>query len=156
MRKTFRVTIDDDVKKLHSVTDSDIQFAIMAYLNDPDGWAVYGYSFELVQKNEDILIRLSSPRTITKVCGLEGNLSCAELGGHNMYLNSNRWFYGAKQSKQSLENYRQYMVSHEVGHILGYGHEKCPCAGCDAPIMMQQTKGIGKCIPNIKVKPNNK
>jgi predicted Zn-dependent protease len=73
-----------------------------------------------------------------------------------MYLNSERWFYGSKESKLRLDDYRQYMVSHEIGHILGFDHEKCPCRSCKAPIMMQQTLGIGKCIPNTKITKHGK
>ena len=69
-----------------------------------------------------------------------------------MYLNYDRWINGSPASKLDLEDYRQYMVSHEIGHILGKGHKKCPCKGCHAPIMMQQTLGIEQCIPNINVK----
>lgn len=93
---------------------------------------------------------------VTKMCGLPSGLSCAELGGHNMYLNADRWFRGSIKSGQGVENYRQYLVSHEVGHILGHEHKKCPCSGCKAPIMMQQTLGLNKCVPNIKVRTNNK
>ena len=157
MRKTFRVSIDEDVLKKYFIRNHDqISLAITAYLNDPDGWAKDGYFFEPVTEHEDILIRLSSPRTVTKICGLPSNLSCAELGGRNMYLNADRWFRGSIKSGQGVENYRQYMVSHEVGHILGHEHKKCPCSGCKAPIMMQQTIGIDKCVPNIKVRTNNK
>jgi hypothetical protein len=109
-----------------------------------------GYFFMPVPANGDVLIRLSSPETIQKVCG-DGSLSCAEMGGKRMYLNAHRWFHGASKSKLSLDNYRQYMVSHEIGHILGFDHEQCPCVGCPAPIMMQQTNGIGQCKPNTKV-----
>ena len=128
-----------------------IAYDIGIYLNDPDGWAKHGYFFEPVDSREDVLIRLSSPKTIASICGLEGNLSCAELGGRHMYLNADRWFHGATESKLPLERYRQYMVSHEIGHILGHEHAKCPCKGCPAPIMMQQTKGIGNCKPNTSV-----
>jgi hypothetical protein len=157
MKKTFRVSVDDDVKKKYFIHQPlQFAFAIMVYLNDPDGWAKHGFFFEPVTEREDILIRLSSPRTIAETCGLPKNLSCAELGGANIYLNADRWFHGSKKSGQGVEDYRQYMVSHEVGHILGHGHKKCPCVGCKAPIMMQQTKGIGKCVPNIKVDSKNK
>ena len=44
------------------------------------------------------------------------------------------------------------MVSHEMGHILGKGHKNCKGLGYYAPIMLQQTLGIGKCIPNTNVK----
>lgn len=157
MRKTFRIVIDEDVSKKYFIRNPDqISIAITAYLNDPDGWATHGYFFDPVEDHEDILIRLSSPRTVTKMCGLPSGLSCAELGGHNMYLNADRWFRGSIKSGQGVENYRQYLVSHEVGHILGHEHKKCPCSGCKAPIMMQQTLGLNKCVQNIKVRTNNK
>jgi hypothetical protein len=144
---TFRTEVDNDVK----YNPEDFLFYVTAYLNDPDGWNSKGYTFQLVDKDEDVLIYLSSPKTIQKECGLPNNLSCAELNGKHMYLNADRWIRGAKKSKLSLDDYRQYMVSHEIGHILGFEHKHCPCVGCKAPIMMQQTLGIGKCIPNTKV-----
>jgi len=149
-RIKVRLVIDDEVKEKHNI--SDVKFLLFTYLNYPEGWAKHGYFFEPTSlKNEDVLVRLSNPKTIKAICGLEGNLSCAELGGKKMYLNSDRWFHGSKKSKLSLEDYRQYMVSHEMGHILGYEHETCPCKNCPAPIMMQQTKGIGQCSPNIRI-----
>ena len=69
------------------------------YLNDPDGWNSRGYVFEPVNTSEDVLIRLVMPDVIEQMCGLPSNLSCAELGGHNMYLNAYRWFHGAKKSQ---------------------------------------------------------
>jgi hypothetical protein len=91
------------------------------------------------------------PKTIEKKCGLPTNLSCAELGGRFVFLNASRWFHGSSESKLPLEDYRQYMISHEIGHILGFDHKKCPCIGCKAPIMMQQTLGIGECEPSTSV-----
>jgi hypothetical protein len=148
----FRVIVDEDVrKKYHIRFPAQFEFYVTAYLNDPNGWSTKGYSFEPVSSNEDVLIRLSSKNTIEDKCGIPSNLSCAELNGKHMYLNADRWFHGSKASKLDLDNYRQYMVSHEIGHILGFDHETCPCVGCKAPIMMQQTLGIGKCIPNTKI-----
>lgn len=148
----IRVSIDEDVKQKYSIRmPAQIEFYIAAYLNDPDGWSTKGYFFEPVTSNEDVLIRLVTPSTIEAHCGVPSNLSCAELNGRHVYLNAERWIHGSKLSKLSLEHYRQYLVSHEIGHILGFDHEKCPCVGCKAPVMMQQTLGIGKCIPNTKV-----
>jgi hypothetical protein len=155
MRITFFSSIDDDVKKKYSLLNSDerqFDFYVMCYLNSPDGWSQDGYFFEPVKYNPKVIIRLSLSDTIAKQCGLSGELSCAELGGKHMYLNAKRWFEGSKESKLNLEDYRQYMLSHEMGHILGKGHTYCRCKGCHAPIMMQQTKGIGQCIPNTNVK----
>lgn len=153
--KTIKVVItpDEDVIYKYSIRNpAQIEFFVTAYLNDPDGWSKKGYFFMPVAAHGDVLIRLSSPETIMKTCGLSKGLSCAELGGKYMYLNADRWFHGASKSKLSLDNYRQYMVSHEIGHILGFDHEECPCKGCPAPIMMQQTLGIGQCKPSTKVR----
>jgi hypothetical protein len=154
MRKRIKikVLVDPDVQKKYSIPSGQIEFYVVTYLNDPDGWSTKGYFFEPVSLNEDVAIHLSSQSTIDKNCGLEGKLSCAELGGKTMWLNADRWYHGAPKSKLSLDNYRQYMVSHEMGHILGFDHTQCPCKNCPAPIMMQQTKGIGDCKPNTKVR----
>jgi hypothetical protein len=152
MKVHVKISVDEDVVRKYRITDtSAIVFLILVYLNDPSGWGHHGYWFEQVEHGQKVHIRLSSDETVTSECGLKGKLSCAILGGNKMWLNAERWFHGAAKSKLSLDDYRQYMVSHEMGHILGHEHTKCPCKGCKAPIMMQQTLGIGQCKPNTSV-----
>jgi hypothetical protein len=134
--------------------DSDVrypaaQFAreIAIYLADPDGW---GQFYDFVEDRSGKHIRLCSPHTVKREGCEDDALSCAILGGNMIWLNANRWMHGSKASKLSLEQYRQYMVTHEMGHSLGYEHVKCPGSG-PAPLMMQQTLGIGKCTPNTKL-----
>lgn len=153
---TFHVSVDPDVIQKYNIYNAgerQIDFYIMVYLNSPDGWSQDGYHFEPAEKYKaNVLIRLSLSKTITRICGVSPMLSCATLGGRDMYLCAERWFHGAPKSGLKLEDYRQYMVSHEMGHILGKEHEKCPGKGKPAPIMLQQTMGIGECIPNTNVK----
>ena len=63
-------------------------------------------------------------------------------------LNAGRWRDGAPAFAGTLMRYRRFMANHEVGHALGHGHRDCPAAGAPAPVMMQQTKGVGSCRPN--------
>ena len=155
-KKTYHVSIDDDVLKkyrIHNTGERQIDFYIMIYLNSPDGWSQDGYFFEPVEKYKaDVWIRMSLSKTIEEICGNSPMLSCAFLGGKHMYLCAELWFGGAENSGLDIQDYRQYMVSHEMGHILGKEHAKCPRKGAKAPVMMQQTLGIGECIPNTNVK----
>lgn len=155
--KSFSVFIIMKVVRYSIVIDPDVRFSkkefardIAIYLSDPNGWESKGYQFEEVSANPDVIIHMTSPAGLEKV-GCESNLSCAELGGKHLRVNSLRWTSGAEPSKLDLLNYRQYLVSHEMGHILGHDHTTCPGPGRPAPIMMQQTKGIGKCRPNTHV-----
>lgn len=125
---------------------------VQMYLADPDGWESHGYEFVYVEKNPSVIVHLCTPAQIREAGCPSASLSCAEMGGHHMRLNSALWSGSMRNhSKLPLEEYRQYMVSHEMGHILGHDHAKCPAPGAPAPIMMQQTLGIGACSPNTRV-----
>jgi hypothetical protein len=126
------------------------QFAkeVAIYLADPDGWAQHHTFVETPDSGKHI--RLCEPTTLKAEGCMDDALSCAILGGDKIWLNYARWMKGAAPSKLPLERYRQYMVSHEMGHSLGYDHAKCPGKG-PAPVMMQQTLGIGACTPNTAI-----
>lgn len=140
-----------------TIVDSDVEYdsakfrkEVKAYLSDPNGWKSEGYVF-VRSASPAVEIHLSSPQTLATNGCHDQTLSCAELGGRHMYLNAQRWMTGAAPSKLPLHEYRQYMVTHEMGHILGHDHVACPGKGQPAPLMMQQTLGIGKCKPNTKL-----
>lgn len=139
----YRTSVDPDVDYPESTFAEDVAI----YLADPDGWGRY-YTFVVSPRGKHI--RLCRPAAIRANGCEEDQLSCAVLGGDKIWLNSDRWIKGSKPSRLPLGKYRQYMVSHEMGHSLGYEHAKCPNGG-PAPVMMQQTLGIGKCSPNTKL-----
>lgn len=97
----------------------------------------------------DFRVALARPSTTDHLCYpyiTRGIYSCAS--GGRAVLNLMRWRRGADAYRGNLRAYRVYLVNHEVGHLLGRGHQYCPAAGARAPVMMQQTKGVGSCRPN--------
>lgn len=120
-------------------------------LQDPKSWAANGLAtFERVDDDSaDMRIIVATPETTDKLCApLETNGEVSCRNGANVVLNAKRWAFGAEAYGKDVINYRRYLVNHEVGHFLGYEHVDCPGEGEPAPVMMQQTKGIGACRTN--------
>jgi hypothetical protein len=145
-RITYSVVVDPDVN--FSLQDFARDVAIC--LADPNGWESKGYRFFQVRRNPQVSIRLTSKSGLRKI-GCDDTLSCAELGGNEIRINADNWKHGSAKSGQNLDGYRQYVISHEIGHILGHDHAKCPGKGQLAPIMLQQTLGLHGCLPNTNV-----
>jgi hypothetical protein len=118
------------------------------------GWTARGErSMQRVADPAAAAIRVvvATPATVDRFCGrvgldTGGRLSCWD--GRRAMLNLTRWQTGVAPFHTDLEVYRRYLVSHEVGHGLGYGHVGCPAAGALAPVMVQQSKGLFGCRPN--------
>lgn len=117
-------------------------------LNDVRGWS--GVTFRQVDDSPyTIRVILASPAKVDALCWpliTGGIFSCRN--GNTINLNFWRWETGAEPFNGDLTTYRQYLVNHEVGHALGFGHVGCPGAGQLAPVMMQQTKYTAPCVPN--------
>ncbi|XVX19179.1 DUF3152 domain-containing protein [Actinomycetota bacterium] len=98
-------------------------------------------------RTPDVRVTLASPTTTDKLCApltTRGEVSCWNKG--RAVINTRRWMEGADAYGQNLARYRTYLISHEVGHGLGHGHEDCPAKGKRAPVMLQQTLGLQGCV----------
>ena len=71
-----------------------------------------------------------TPGTTDRLCApllTRGEVSCQN--GNRVVLNAKRWLLGADAYGTDLKNYRRYLVNHEFGHYIGYGHVECPGDG---------------------------
>ncbi len=118
-------------------------------LADPRSWGHAGaIAFQRVDHGPvEVQVVLASPATTDRMCrplSTNGIYSCGN--GPTAVINGMRWLRGADAYAGHLALYRQYVVNHEVGHTIGHGHQGCPAPGRLAPVMMQQTIGIGRCV----------
>lgn len=131
---------------------------VVPMLQHPLGWAHQGYTFDVVtsvaaatRAKPLITITLTPQHVLDRDFPqfAKDRLSLCNMVTREIFLNEARWLdqYDDNRSNLSLPAYRAYMVQHEVGHALGFGHTKCKQPGAKCPIMVQQTRGTGGCAP---------
>lgn len=152
----YRVLIEENL----DLDPEDTGGEIAATLDDERSWTGDGsVRFQLVEPGDDVdfTIYVVTPATTDVLCAplrTRGEVSCRN--GDSVVLNAKRWVHGAEAYGDEVGEYRRYLVNHEVGHRLGYDHVECPGEGEPAPIMLQQTKGVGACEPHPWVKPSDR
>jgi hypothetical protein len=125
---------------------------IQGILDDKRSWRGTGrWRFELTPVGQSATLHayIVTPDTTDRLCApylTRGEVSCQN--GNRVVLNAKRWLLGVDSYGSDLTNYRRYLVNHEFGHALGKHHVDCPGPGRLAPVMMQQTKGLGACRKN--------
>ena len=145
---TVRVEVEDGL----AVDGAVFAATVMATLNDPRGWGADGsVSFARTDSDADIRVVLASPDKVDAMCAplrTVGEYSCGRYG--HAALNYTRWVTGTSETLTGadLATYREYLVNHEVGHLLGHPHRSCPADGEAAPIMQQQSVRIAPCVLN--------
>lgn len=144
--RTVRVEVEDGLL----VDGPAFAATVMATLNDPRGWGADGsLSFARTDGDAEMRVILASPATVDDLCApldTGGEVSCGTNG--RAVLNLRRWVLATAEYAADKAAYRQYLVNHEVGHLLGHRHERCPGAGQRAPLMQQQSYKAAPCTPN--------
>ena len=123
---------------------------ITSILNDPRGWNnITEKEFLLVSEEDaDFTFIFSSPDKTDELCApLETNGIYSCRNEEEIIINYFRWENGAIDFGNDMRTYRLYLINHETGHILGWGHTGCPKDGALAPVMMQQSKTTDGCTP---------
>jgi hypothetical protein len=148
--RRFRVAVEDG-----SGEDADaFGEAVEAALGDGRSWIGSG-RLRLQRVPEaaasEFTVYLATPATSERMCaetGLRtlGYSSCRTP--RRVIINSARWWSAVPGYGADRAVYRSYVVNHETGHELGYGHEPCPGPGQVAPVMQQQTLGLAGCVAN--------
>ncbi|WP_432488849.1 DUF3152 domain-containing protein [Kineococcus sp. SYSU DK018] len=148
--RTLRVEVEHDLAAAGLVDPARFADFALAVLNDPRGWGAGGtVSFERTDGDAEFRLVLATPDTSAALCRplrTMGTLSCRV--GDAAVLTWYRWVEAIPDYGEDRTGYRQYLVNHEVGHLLGHGHEPNPGPGRLAPVMVQQTKGLDGALPN--------
>lgn len=115
--------------------------------DDPRGWRGAGVEFRQVRKGGAMTLVLAEASQVPKFSPeCSAQWSCRV--GRFVVINQTRWRFASpawRAGDGTLRNYRHMVVNHESGHFLGRGHRSCPRRGALAPVMQQQSKGLGGC-----------
>lgn len=123
---------------------------VHSILTDKRGWQpIEGVAFARTAGAADFELIIASPDLTDRLClplDTVGQLSCRN--GDKVILNARRWATAVPWYAGRMDDYRAYLVNHEVGHRLGHGHKTCPSPGAPAPVMLQQSKSLYGCKAN--------
>ncbi|MDQ1688823.1 MAG: hypothetical protein QOK42_1798 [Frankiaceae bacterium] len=122
-----------------------------ATLHDARGWQRAGFRLVHDQRARYRVV-IVEPDLAQRMCrpyDVYGKYSCQN--GPLVVINAARWRQATPEWTGSLQVYRQMLINHEFGHLLGMHHPPppaCPRAGQKAGVMVQQSTELDGCLPN--------
>lgn len=137
-------------RRVQDAATEDFPAVVRATLTDPRGWQGAGFEFVFADDAPYSIVLAEGPE-VDRLCRpyeTGGRFSCQN--GPVVALNAQRWRIATPQWTGDLDTYREMLVNHEVGHLLGQHHPRrqCPQPGQPAPLMAQQSTELGGCLPN--------
>ncbi|HVM27232.1 MAG TPA: DUF3152 domain-containing protein [Mycobacteriales bacterium] len=126
---------------------AEFQRVVRETLDDRRGWWRAGVSLSVDPARARFTVVLASPAVVESASPVCSRAYSCRVG-NTVYLNDERWRTGARPWRAGLDDYRRYVVNHEVGHWLGMGHYDCPGSGALAPVMQQQSISMQQCREN--------
>lgn len=154
------------LSEVNGISTAEFVSSVLGILNDDRGWPAAGFTF-VSNSESDFRIVLAEGDRVDEICWplrTLGRLSCRN--GSTIALNADRWREATDDWDSALGDYRSYLVNHEIGHLLGFGHPTQPCVSPTARldsnaldsndtntitralVMAQQTKGLAGCTGN--------
>ncbi len=151
-----RVTYSVEIERGLGANARQVARIVHAVLTDRRGWETEDHvRFVHVSParqrhgaDVDIRVTLASPALTDKLCAplkTRSKLDCFNTS--RAVLNYRNWQHGIPAYAGDLRGYRTYLINHEVGHGLGFGHEHCTTKGAAAQVMIQQTISLEGCTP---------
>lgn len=145
-REEWTVAINFDSNGLDQVEAEQAQATINEVVSDPKGWQRAGYSFSFDKRPDDVTFHITSADKLAGLQNCSAQYSCRV--GRDIYISQDRWWFGSPSLHIPLVQYQAMIINHELGHLLGIDHWQCYGHGVKAPVMIQQSLGLGGLMPN--------
>ena len=139
-------------RRTDDAATADFDAVVRSTLVDQRGWQQAGFEFRFDEADAPYVVVLAEADEVDQLCfpyDTFGLYSCQN--GPVVALNADRWRTATPEWTGDLATYRQMLVNHEVGHLIGRHHPpapQCPEPGRPALVMSQQSTELEGCLPN--------